>query len=162
MFAKNAQNNLLITRIYTMEIQIINGRRVYKGLITELPPNGLFVFGSNTEGRHSLGAAKTARGKFGAIYGRPSGIQGRSYGLVTKDLTKKIHPSISRGFIETQIRDLYATAIENSVVDFYVAYSGTGTNLNGYSNLEMAEMFSHTIIPENIIFEEEFSNLLKI
>ena len=76
--------------------------KVYKGIITELPPNGIFVFGSNTEGRHGLGAAKTAREKFGAKYGQPSGRQAQSYAIITKDLTKSFHPSVSRLDIEMQ------------------------------------------------------------
>ena len=37
-----------------------------------------------------------------------------------------------------------------------------GTNLNGYSNKEMAEMFSMSNIPDNIVFEEEFYKLMTI
>lgn len=134
--------------------------RTYKGLIKELPDNAIFVFGSNTEGRHSLGAAKTARDKFGAEYGNPSGRQGRSYAIVTKNLKVYNHPSISEENIKNSISKLYLYAASNKNLDFYVAYSGTGTNLNGYSNQDMANMFSAFPIPENIIFEEEFSKLL--
>ena len=41
----------------------------YSGTITRLEQNQIFVFGSNTQGRHGKGAALTARTKFGAIYG---------------------------------------------------------------------------------------------
>lgn len=140
-------------------------RKTYKGVITELPDNGIFVFGSNTEGRHGLGAAKTAREKFGAIYGRESGRQGRSYAIVTKDLTKKIHPSVDKKEIELQILFLYHYAEDNPDLDFYVAYNGKGVNLNNYTPQEMANMFSAFKntggIPENIIFEEEFYKLIK-
>jgi len=134
--------------------------KTYKGLITELPKNGIFVFGSNTQGRHSLGAAKTARDKFGAQYANPMGRQGQSYAIITKDLTKNMHPSIPRSFIENQISGLYNYALKNPDLDFYVAYSGVGKNLNAYSNQEMADMFSHIPIVENIVFEVEFSKLL--
>lgn len=63
---------------------------LYKGIITELPENGIFVFGSNTQGRHGKGAALLAKNKFGAIYGQAKGLQGQSYAIITKDLTKKL------------------------------------------------------------------------
>ena len=42
------------------------GREYTPENITSLKPNEIFVFGSNTEGRHGLGAALTAKQKFGA------------------------------------------------------------------------------------------------
>ena len=136
--------------------------KTYKGLITNLPENGIFVFGSNTQGRHGAGAALVARERFGAIYGKNSGIQGQSYGIITKDLTKNIHPSISKDFIIDQIDYLYEFAKDYTDKLFYIAYSGSGQNLNYYTPQEMADMFSFYKIPENIVFEEEFSKLLKI
>jgi hypothetical protein len=44
-------------------------RKTYKDFITQLKDNQIFVFGSNTQGRHGKGAALLARNKFGAIYG---------------------------------------------------------------------------------------------
>jgi len=140
--------------------------KTYKGIITELPPNGIFVFGSNTQGRHGLGAAKVAREKFGAKYGQASGRQGQSYAIITKDLTKKIHPSVDRRDIELQITHLYKYAEDTPDLDFYIAYSAGGKNLNGYSSQEMANMFTiiwdSWNIPENIIFEEEFAKLIAV
>ena len=69
-------------------IDLFNNRETYKGLIRSLQPNQIFVFGSNTQGRHGLGAAKIALQKFGAKYGQAEGIQGQSYAIITKDLTK--------------------------------------------------------------------------
>lgn len=138
--------------------------RTYKGIIEILPDNGIFVFGSNTQGRHGKGAALVARQKFGAIYGQSSGRQGRSYAIVTKDLSVYKHPSVSVENIKSQIAKLYRIALDNPLKDFYIAYSGKGFNLNGYSPLDMANMFKYsenTIIPSNIIFEEEFSKLIK-
>ena len=135
--------------------------KTYKGTITTLPPNGIFVFGSNTEGRHGLGAAKTAREKFEAKYGQASGRQGQSFAIITKDLTKKVHPSCTPEEIKQEIVKLYNYAEDSPLLDFYIAYSGTGKNLNAYSSQEMADMFSSSPIPENIIFEEEFIKLLK-
>ncbi len=136
-------------------------RRTYRGVITDLPDNGIFVFGANTEGRHGLGAAKTAKEKFGAVYSR-TGLVNKSYGIITKDLNRKFHPSVSKEFIINQIESLYTLAIITPEKDYYVAYQGVGKNLNAYSPQEMADMFREAmfVIPENIIFEEEFSKLL--
>lgn len=134
--------------------------RTYKDKITELKPNQIFVFGSNTEGRHGKGSALVAKNKFGAKYGQPSGIQGKSYAIITKDLTKKVHPSVSKKSIIEQIEELYKYAIDNKDKDFLVAYKNS-KNLNFYSPQDMADMFSSLDIPDNIIFEEDFSKLLK-
>jgi len=48
--------------------------RTYKGIITKLLSNQVFVFGSNTEGRHGKGAALWAKQNAGAIYGQSKGI----------------------------------------------------------------------------------------
>lgn len=136
-----------------------NIRKTYKGLIRSLSNNQIFVFGSNTQGRHGAGAAKTAV-SFGAQYGNPKGIQGNTYALITKDLTKNVHPSIDQNSIIEQIQELYNYAENNPEKEFLVAYSGTGTNLNGYTNQQMADMFSSYSIPNNIVFEESFNKLL--
>lgn len=135
--------------------------KTYKGIITELLPNEVFVFGSNTQGRHGKGSALIAKQKFGAIYGQAKGLQGQSYAIVTKDLTARVHPSISVTYILTQIKELYLLASQTPDKLYYIAYNASGINLNGYSNLAMAHLFGmHNIIPDNIVFEEEFSKLV--
>lgn len=141
-------------------IKDIESRKIYEGNINELEPNQIFVFGANLEGRHGKGSALIARQRFGAIYGQAEGLQGQSYGIVTKDLTKKIHPSISKERIMEQIDKLYEFARNNMDKEFFVAYSGTGKNLNSYSSNEMAMMFKRNDIPNNIIFEKEFYKLI--
>lgn len=135
--------------------------KTYKGEATKLKPNQIFVFGSNTQGRHGRGSALCAKQNFGAKYGQAYGLQGQSYAIVTKDLTKYKHPSITSDHIIEQIKKLYLFAEENPNLEFIVAYSGSGSNLNSYTNQELADIFSCTEIPNNIIFEKEFSNLLK-
>lgn len=135
----------------------------YIGNITKLEPHQIFVFGSNTCGRHGKGAALQAM-KFGAIYGQARGLQGQTYAIVTKDLTKRIHPSISKQEIIDQIKILYEFAQNNLDKEFLVAYKGDNANLNGYSSKEMAELFASFDIPfnipENIIFEQSFWELM--
>lgn len=131
-------------------------------MINSLEPNQIFVFGSNTQGRHGKGAALIAKNKFGAEYGNPEGPQGQSYAIITKDLTKRTHPSRTPEQIKEQIHNLYEYAKENPDKEFLVAYSGTGQNLNAYSNQEMADMFNSEPIPNNIVFEQEFNKLIPI
>ena len=135
-------------------------RKTYSGSIASLADNQVFVFGSNTQGKHGKGAALTARNKFGAKYGQAEGPQGQSYAIITKDLTKSKHPSRTVEQIKEQIHNLYEYAKQNPDKEFLVAYSGTGANLNAYSNQEMADMFSSEPIPNNIVFEESFNALI--
>lgn len=135
-------------------------RKTYSGMIQNLAPNQVFVFGSNTQGKHGKGAALTAKNKFGAIYGEAEGPQGQSYAIITKDLTKNTHPSRTPEQIKEQIHNLYEYARENPDKEFLVAYSGKGANLNAYSNQEMADMFGSESIPNNIVFEQEFNKLI--
>lgn len=129
----------------------------YSTTINALPANGIFVFGSNTEGRHGKGAALVAKQRFGAISGIPQGLCGRSYAIITKDLRQNIHPSICPDDIIAQIKELYKLAFSLPDYNFYIAYSGTKINLNGYTSDEMASFFSWVDeIPKNIVFETEF------
>jgi len=130
--------------------------------ITELKENEIFVFGSNTQGRHSLGAALIAKQKFGAIYGQSWGLQGQSYAIITKDLTKPHHEqlkSISLEFIHDQIIRFYNFAAQNKHLTFYVVK--LGCSLAGWSIPEIAEQFrNHKYIPPNIIFPKEFIEII--
>lgn len=139
-------------------------RKTYTGMINSLKDNQVFVFGSNTQGRHGAGAAKIAKDKFGAIYGQAEGIQGNSFAIITKDLTKddKKHPSRTQEQIKEQIQKLYDYAEAHPEKEFVVAYSAQGRNLNYYTNEQMAEMFAtaSSSVPSNIVFEEGFSKLV--
>jgi len=147
--------------------------KTYNGLINELKSNQIFVFGSNPEGRHGAGAAKVANTKFGAIYKQGRGSQGQSYALVTKNLNpgyiesstgikyeKSGEKSVTKNQIEQNIDELYKVALKNPNKEYLIAYTANGSNLNGYSPQEMANMFSAFSIPSNIVFEENFAKLL--
>lgn len=135
--------------------------KMYKGRIEQLKSNQIFVFGSNTRGIHGAGAALFARNNFGAIYGQAGGLQGQSYAIITKDLTKDVHPSITREMIIEQIDDLYVFARFAPDHEFLVAYRADNNNLCGYSSEELAEMFARPNIPKNIVFEDEFLKLVE-
>lgn len=135
--------------------------RYYRGNITESDPNVIFVFGSNPEGRHGAGAARVARLRFGAVYGRGEGLQGRSYAIPTKDLRVREnngYRSITPERIKESIRRMYDTALDNPTKKFMVAYRNTyERSLNGYTGIEMIRMFIDAgPIPENVWVSEEW------
>ena len=141
-------------------------RKFYIGNITP-DENTIFVFGSNTEGRHGAGAAKVSREQFGAIYGQGQGLQGNSYALPTKDIRVKENRglrSISKEDIVESIKKLYETARQHQVKMFKIAYRNThSASLNGYTGLEMIDMFLEAgPIPDNIIFSQEWINTGKL
>ena len=142
--------------------------RWYNEDLSFVTSNQIFVFGSNTQGRHGKGAALFAKQYCGAIYGQSKGLQGNSYGLCTKDLTKNIHPSISKNDIIDQIIDLYKFVEKTPQKDFYICYKGDVINLNGYTPKEMGEMFIEAFKLSNVnlsklnnlYFHLSFYNLL--
>ena len=128
--------------------------------------NTIFVFGSNPEGRHGLGAAKVAVQKFGAKYGIGEGLVGNSYGIPTKDLRVKGLRSISEKDIVKSIQKLYKVAEANPDKIFKVAYRNKAdeVTLNGYNGREMFMMFldatgDSNTFPKNIQFSEEWKNI---
>jgi hypothetical protein len=133
----------------------------YEGNI-EPGENIIFVFGSNPEGRHGAGSAKVAHDVFGAQYGVGEGLTGNSYALPTKDLRIKEnygYRSISPEDITNSIRKLYETARSMPHKLFCIAYRNKPNEktLNGYSGLEMIEMFlDASPIPENVVFSKEW------
>lgn len=132
----------------------------YEGNI-EPSDDTIFVFGSNPEGRHGAGAAKIAREQFGAKYGVGEGLTGNAYALPTKDLRVKENRalrSIPKETIIDSIKKLYQVAFEHPDKQFKVAYRNTDTaSLNGYTGLEMIEMFKEAgSIPSNIVFSKEW------
>ncbi len=148
--------------------------KYYSGNITKLKENEIFVFGSNSEGRHGAGSAKIAKDMYGAIYGNGRGAQGKSYALVTKNLTQNYleketniiykrygERSVSLEQIKENIKDLYYYAENNKELNFLIAYKLDDKNLNCYSSLEIVEVFDSFIIPCNIVFHDSFRKYFK-
>ena len=158
--------------------------RTYRGLIEELAPNQVFVFGSNLDGFHGAGSAGYASfGESGNVwrehgYGeKPSGWQGRwnvkgiaegyqvgcagrSYAIPTVRRPGK-RRSVPLRLIRERIDRLYEFAREHPELEFLVAYSGRGGSLNGYSVLEMARAFSGDV-PGNVVFEDRFAGFVDL
>ncbi len=155
------------------QIVYIDSRKYYRGVIGSLSPNEVFVFGSNPEGRHGAGAAKVARAEFGAKYGQGRGLQGNSYGLVTKNLKDDyrcdrglLYPesgklSVTRQQIIANIIEMYTVARSMNGTWWYVAYNMKSSNLNGYSSEDMMRMFftaaKYVGLPDNIVFHESYA-----
>ena len=158
-------------------------RKTYKGLITSLEENQVFVFGSNTFGFHGGGSAgfatfnhvttwrkenyhlqpcgyKGCWNEKGVAEGIQHGTKGMSYAIptVVRPGQKR---SISKEDISKSIKKLYKFADFNSSTEFLIAYTADGKNLNGYSNQEMADMFYNDgDVPDNIVFESGFNDLV--
>lgn len=146
--------------------------KTYKGKINQLESNQIFTFGSNPIGVN--GSLKTGKGG-AALFALKRGWisqgermnnclskSGKAWGIVTVTGPGK-KKSKTPDEIKENILKLYEFAIKNPDKEFLIAYTGIQNyNLNGYSNKELADMFSWFEIPNNIIFEEEFSTLLDI
>ena len=124
--------------------------------IESLKENEVFVFGSNTSGRHGKGAAKTAM-RFGAIYGKGNGIQGKSYGIptVNANITNKLPLSKIQKFVDEFIE--YAKSHKELV--FLVTRVGTG--LAGWSDKDIAPLFKNSTELENVYLPKEFWRIIK-
>ncbi len=144
------------------------------GNITSMTGNNIFVFGSNPEGRHGKGSAKSEL-KFGAKYSNGRGLQGNAYALVTKNLKPNYFEestgitykrygegSVSPKMISDNIDELYQCALDNPEKKFFIAYTNDSKNLNGYSSKQMWDLFTdNKYIPENIRFHDSFRVFLK-
>lgn len=145
-------------------------RLVTPKLVTKLKPNQIFVFGSNTEGRHGKGGAKCAFGDYPhkpntigkwAIYGVFQGLMkgnaGASYAIITKEL-RTDQPAISIGQIQRQIKQFLVWASEHPDKEYLVTL--IGCSLAGFKIEEIARLFSNVDIPENVALPQEFWNVL--
>ena len=144
--------------------------KTYKDKINSLEPNQIYCFGSNNLGIN--GSLRTGKGgaalfalkkgwvKQGEKMNNCLSSCGKAWGIVTVTGPGK-KKSKSPEQIISNILKLYKHALDNTDQEFLVAYTGiSGYNLNGYTNTELAKMFSANQIPDNIVFEEEFSTLL--
>lgn len=112
--------------------------------ITSLPPNHVFVFGSNLAGRHGKGAALAARKYFDAEYGVGYGRTGSAYAIPTKDRNLKPLKLVDIGY---HIMSFLWFAALNDHIIYVVTKIGCG--LAGYTEREIREWFMHS--PPNVI-----------
>lgn len=129
--------------------------RITPDNIKTLNAGEIFVFGSNVSGRHGKGAAKTAL-KWGAIYGRGNGIQGRTYGIPT--VNASVTNALSIPKIETYVNEFIEYARKFDGLTFLVTPIGTG--LAGHSYKDIALLFKEAINIPNIHLPKQFWRVL--
>ena len=121
------------------------------GQVRELKENEIFVFGSNTSGRHGKGAAKQAM-RWGAKYGQASGLQGRTYGIPTVNATITGKLTIHR--INVYVQEFIKFAKEHPELHFLVTAVGCG--LAGWTAAEIAPLFLEATVMKNVSLPREF------
>ncbi|MDR1348839.1 MAG: hypothetical protein LBJ63_10545 [Prevotellaceae bacterium] len=126
----------------------MNTKRISSNSISHLAPNEIFVFGSNLQGFHGGGAARTAHRKFGAVWGQGVGLHGQTYAIPTM-----------QGGIETikpYIDEFLAFAKAHLELNFLVTEIGCG--IAGFTVEEIAPLFSSAIDEdiENVYLPESF------
>jgi len=124
--------------------------------IIKLAENEVFVFGSNLSGRHGKGAAKKAL-TWGAKWGQAAGLQGRTYGIPTKDAAIKRTLTIIE--IKPFVDEFVEFAKANPKLIFLVTEVGCG--LAGLKPKEVAPLFQKAIDIENIHLPARFWHKLK-
>ncbi len=118
--------------------------------IRHLGEDEIFVFGSNLEGLHAGGAARTAYGHFGAVWGQGEGVQGQSYAIPTmQGGVDSIKPYVDR-FIDL--------AREWDQTTFYVTRIGCG--IAGFTDEEIAPLFADALELYNVRLPESFVKVL--
>jgi hypothetical protein len=125
--------------------------RITEDEIKKLEENQIFVFGSNLSGRHGKGAAKTALG-WGAKWGQAAGLQGRTYGIPTKDAS--IRRTLTVLEIKPFVDEFIGFAKANPQYTFLVTEIGCG--LAGHKHKDIAPLFQDAINVENIHLPSKF------
>lgn len=115
--------------------------------IVDLAPNEIFVFGSNTLGRHLGGAAKLAYEKFGAEYGVGEGRTGKCYAF----------PTLDGNFQQRTADEMIASTrmfkdVANFFPDLTFLLTRVGTGIAGFLEEDMIALFKDC--PPNVIKPE--------
>lgn len=132
--------------------------------ISNLKPNEIFVFGSNLQGNHAGGAARFAVLKFGAEMGNPIGLQGQSYAIPTLSQAAigipldKLKLPISE--IGKYVNEFIGFASQHPDMFFYVTPIGCG--IAGFTEEEIAPLFSKCVNMENVALPETFFSVLGV
>jgi hypothetical protein len=130
--------------------------RITDDNITEVAENEVFVFGSNTIGRHGRGAAKTAM-KWGAKYGVGEGLMGRTYGIPTKGHDMRVSLQLTK--IAGYVYSFLAVAQENPGLTFLVTEIGCG--LANFKPKDIAPLFRLAANIPNVHLPASFWRHLK-
>ena len=118
--------------------------------ITELSSSEVFVFGSNLQGYHGGGAARTAMDKFGAEWGVNVGPTGRCYAIPTM-----------QGGVETikpYVDEFLEYAKEHPDTRFLVTRIGCG--IAGFDDMDIAPLFEEAVSIPNIALPKAWWNII--
>ena len=129
--------------------------RITPETIERLNQNEVFVFGSNSAGRHGKGAAKTAMG-WGAKYGQGYGLQGRTFGIPTVNAT--ISNKLPLETIQKHVDKYIQFAKENPKMIFLTTKIGCG--LAGWNEHLIAPMFKEAVNVQNIYLPKSFWKII--
>lgn len=130
----------------------------YRGFIQSFSrPNSVFVFGSNTEGRHGGGAAAAAVVRFGAVMGQSRGLQGQSYAIPT--CTGAIEP-LPVEEIGNDVRIFLGFVVRHPELTFFLTPIGTG--ISSIDSAKMAGLFIDGRDIPNLIFPEVFIEFIAV
>lgn len=113
----------------------------------------VFVFGSNTQGRHGAGSALYAYKKLGAKLGVGEGLMGKSYALPT------VGHNISRMdfiIVKHHVGVFIEFAANNPQLEFQVTCVGCG--LAGFTSEQIAPLFISA--PSNCLFDTAWKQFL--
>lgn len=114
----------------------------------------IWVFGSNTRGRHGAGAALVAVERFGAVRGVGEGLTGNAYAIPTKD--DKLRPRNIED-IRQSVERFCEFARQNSDRRFFVTRVGCG--LAAFRDEQIAPMFAG--VPENCSLPESWARYVE-
>lgn len=128
-------------------------RNITPPSITALRKGEVFVFGSNEAGIHGAGAARDAWEHFGAIIYQGYGLQGRSFGIPTKDGALNTLPLPK---IKEYVNQFIEEAHQNPNIIYLVTPIGCG--LAGWKPENIAPLFE--LAPKNVSLPESFINVL--
>lgn len=139
--------NLLDKMIHLVDIK----NRTTPENINTLKKGQIFTFGSNQSGKHGKGAAKQALG-WGAIWGQAEGLQGKTYGIPTKD--KSVRRVLSIVEIKPYVDRFIEFAVQHPDLVFLVTEVGCG--LSKMKPKDIAPLFEKAIDVENIHLPKRF------
>jgi hypothetical protein len=130
--------------------------RVTPEHITSLQPHEVFVFGSNEGGKHSRGAALTAK-QWGARRSVPAGPAGQTYAIPTKPVD--VRARLSLRDIAKYVDDFVTYTQHHQLTHFFVTEIGCG--LAGYRPDDVAPLFAMCADMPNVALPMRFWAVLR-
>lgn len=103
------------------------------------------MFGSNSMGQHTGGAAAHAMCHFGAVWGQGEGLQGQSYAIPTTDGLDRLREAVNR---------FVAYTMSHPEQRFLVTAIGCGHA--GWSEREVAPLFRGCVQLSNVALPDSF------